>query len=214
MFLFVGRWVKKKKKKKMNMNNVLDSPLEALAVNYLSFGFLTAVNKIWTWVAVITAAVSLWRIKASGGPTSDPDELPPPDTAALNSEPPSTSTESVAVASAPAVCAVETTEAVTRGKFTVYYEDDSVVDEGGDGDFGEVGCGGGENLCDGWKWKWEKEMKMRMGNEMGWYHYQDLTVLDGNVVRLWDGCKGRSSNNDINISFSQVVSQLVLCSDS
>ncbi|KAG9147546.1 hypothetical protein Leryth_007344 [Lithospermum erythrorhizon] len=45
--------------------NALDSPLEALAFNYLSYGLLTAVNNVWMWVALMTAAVSFWRIRAS-----------------------------------------------------------------------------------------------------------------------------------------------------
>lgn len=32
---------------------------------------------------------------------------------------------------------------------------------------------------------WEMVLKMKTA-EMGWYLYQDLTVLDGNVVRLWN----------------------------
>ncbi|KAE9464589.1 hypothetical protein C3L33_03502, partial [Rhododendron williamsianum] len=47
--------------------NSLDSPLEALAFNYLSFAFSTAVNNVWTWLAALTtAAVSFWKIRAAG----------------------------------------------------------------------------------------------------------------------------------------------------
>ncbi|KAL0784787.1 hypothetical protein Bca101_001032 [Brassica carinata] len=35
----------------------LDSPLEALAFQYDSFGVLAVVNNVWTWIAVVTAAV-------------------------------------------------------------------------------------------------------------------------------------------------------------
>ena len=66
-------------KKKMNMMNALDSPLEALALDYINVGFLTIVNNLWTWVAVITAAVSFWRIRvATGGAVAatSSDECP------------------------------------------------------------------------------------------------------------------------------------------
>lgn len=56
-----------------------------------------------------------------------------------------------------------------------------------------MGKGGGGD--DYWWDNWEKVMRMRIGggDHMGWYRYQDLTVLDGNVVRLWDGCRDKST---------------------
>lgn len=39
----------------------------------------------------------------------------------------------------------------------------------------------------GWWESWEKLLRTRNGeNEGGWYTYQDLTVINGNVVRFWD----------------------------
>ncbi|KAK6152060.1 hypothetical protein DH2020_014695 [Rehmannia glutinosa] len=102
------------------------APVEALALNYLSYGFLTAVNNIWAWVAVITAAVGLWRMKASSSPRK---------VAALASSP-----EKMAAA------AVEEVTVETSASTTTSFS----VSEG-----------------------------------------KDLKVLDGSVVRLWDGRRRR-----------------------
>lgn len=194
--------------------NALDSPLEALALNYLSFGFLTAANNVWAWIAVITAAVSVWRIRASSprckSLNHEASLLTSRSSSSSSSSSPSTSSSSeiervrvaaessealVSVHSTPAVSAFQT-ERRTSGKFAVYYRE-------------EEDCGNDENNNDidgldddvSREWlrnDWEETMKMRM-NGMGWYHYQDLTVLDGNVVRLWEGCR-RRNNASLSIS--------------
>ncbi|CAK9159243.1 unnamed protein product [Ilex paraguariensis] len=183
--------------------NTLDSPLEALAFNYLSFGLFTVVNNIWTWVAVITAALSFWRIRSSGLLKSDllDRNLDGASPAAVFSSPSSSPAENIAEpasstsASAsdfPAMskitsfCRVEG-DGLTKGKYTVYYNED---DDEFTSNEEEVDNRDGEGVevvakewCDGW----DRVLRMRNG-DMGWYRYQDLTVLDGNVVRLWDGC--------------------------
>ncbi|KAM7459301.1 hypothetical protein LguiA_036295 [Lonicera macranthoides] len=169
------------------MNALESPPLEALAFNYLTYGVLTAVNNIWTFVALLTAAVSFWRIKSlsvsskSDPPRrirdSSPENFSPPP-------PPSPPAEYLSL------CAAESSDGTTRGKFTVYYnEEDNVRESGSESegeDFDGRYCYGRDG---GWCESWER---MKMG-EAGWYRYQDLTVLDGNVVRLWDGGKGRNS---------------------
>ncbi|KAL6965799.1 hypothetical protein U1Q18_036860 [Sarracenia purpurea var. burkii] len=245
--------------------NALDSPVEVMAFNYLSFGFLTAANNnIWAWVAVMTtaAAVSFWRIRASAGTGGgaaksetrgrNPGGSPPPPmmllnlvkeeeekvvggdqvtasktnsarTAVDNAAEETTRTarrvDTVAeeTARTPQVvdiaAAEETTRTArvvgaveketTRRKFTVYYEDDgedelSPPEEVGEDRVGElvtaVGGGGGgggeEDWCEGWK----GTMRLRTG-DMEWYRHQNLTVLDGNVVKLWDGCRRKTTNS-------------------
>uniref|UniRef100_A0A5B7BVN6 Uncharacterized protein n=1 Tax=Davidia involucrata TaxID=16924 RepID=A0A5B7BVN6_DAVIN len=184
--------------------NALNSPLEALAFNYVTFGFLTVVNNIWTWIAVVTAAVSFWRIRVAGSPKPDPRAARNPDVSPNSkvvSQPPDTVAEPVSSSSTaaslatmtPCVWAVES-DGATKGNFTVYYEDDR---RGGDGELtltgkldadGDFGSGGGEwsyDVCD------RSMLRMRMGDDMGWYRFQDMTVFDGNVVRLWDDCRRR-----------------------
>ncbi|XP_057505752.1 uncharacterized protein LOC130789047 [Actinidia eriantha] len=180
----------------------LESPLEALAFNDLSFGFLTGINNLWMWVAVITAAVSFWRIRASGTVAVKSEHRPRNlnDSSSPRVSSPLLHTEEAtdepAFISRRTTIAppVEATEGATRGKFTVYFEkegevvSEEEVDDGGVGSLGAVVRGGDDGWCENWKNLW----RMRIGDDMGWYRYQDLTVMDGNVVRLWDGGRGRS----------------------
>lgn len=202
----------RERKRKRNMN-ALDSPLEALALNYLSFGFLTAANNVWAWIAVITAAVSVWRIRASSprgkglNVESSLSTCFSSPTAAPSSSSPSSSSEVERVAaeptevehSVPSTSAVSAfqTEGKTSGKFAVYYrgDEDEEEDCGNDESNDDIVDAVEDSLCSSIEWLgngWEVTMKMRV-NDMGWYHYQDLTVLDGNVVRLWDGCRRRNA---------------------
>ncbi|KAK6147570.1 hypothetical protein DH2020_018482 [Rehmannia glutinosa] len=187
--------------------NALDSPLEALALNYLTYGVQTAVNSIWAWVAVITAAVSFWSLRALSSP---PPELRSRSQVAesTSSQPPKAAERAAAenpatvstpgetqVLSAPikTSCLMLEGEIGTKTKFSLYYkeEDDfrEDVDGGESDDDGDAAAMRSEKLgrwCD----DWERMMVVRMG-DMGWYRWQDTTSLDGNVVRLWDGCRQR-----------------------
>ncbi|KAJ1418783.1 hypothetical protein SESBI_15721 [Sesbania bispinosa] len=152
--------------------NVLEdsSPLEAQAFNYLSFGFLTLLNNFWTWLAV-----SLWRI-----PPPQPELLPPSDD---RTDPAPEVSESVAVSGPNGTADV--INGVTKGKFTLYYEND----------INRWECESEEALTEEWelgRWEWwdswERLLKLRIGeNENGWYTCQDLTALNGDVVKFWDG---------------------------
>ncbi|KAI8565319.1 hypothetical protein RHMOL_Rhmol03G0249800 [Rhododendron molle] len=165
--------------------NSLDSPLEALAFNYLSFAFSTAVNNVWTWLALTTAAVSFWKIRAAAV-CAGPAKSQRPDRRRINEPISTVSTTTTAVNFVLETDggANEGRRRVRRGKFTVYYDEisagvegDSTADDGGEG-------------CR-WGGDWERGLRMRVGEDvsLGWYRNQDLTVIDGNVVRLWDwGC--------------------------
>ncbi|KAK8477176.1 hypothetical protein V6N13_057971 [Hibiscus sabdariffa] len=189
------------------MNQLLDSPHHVLAFNYVSFGILTVVNNLWTWVAVVTAGLSFWTIRtaavagvttSSGCVQSDGQKPAPPISGPAQDESrpileagdkPTPPAFVVGTSVSPLV-----SRGVTEGgkfKVRVYYEDDrekSGVDFDGHGEVTvrgwSDGVGGGD--CSEW---WERELTLRKG-EMGWYRYQDLTALNGNVVRLWDeSCK-------------------------
>ncbi|XP_044464691.1 uncharacterized protein LOC123195140 [Mangifera indica] len=174
--------------------NMLESPLEALAFNYVSFGLFTVVNNLWTWIAVITAAVSFWRIKTQVKPAAQPRndrnisasqavaEILP-DESRSGVEPADSGRASPA---SPSVCKVKDVEGVTKGKFTLYYyeEENEVESE-------TKGVTVWEDNFNGGEW-WERMMRVRR-SEMGWYGYQDLTVVNGNVVRIWDECKFSNS---------------------
>ncbi|CAA2965611.1 Hypothetical predicted protein [Olea europaea subsp. europaea] len=194
--------------------NSLDSPLEALAFNYLSYGLLTAVNSIWPWIAVLTAAVSFWRIRASSSSNLAP-RARSPDSASTSSSSPLKMDEGVAAAveteaaegrgdgevatvsstqfdteylsGSNKKCRVLEREGSTKGKFTLYYSEKDEC-KTGEGDDNGGGNGAREVTYEKmgrWCDDWERMMMVKMA-DMEWYQYQDLTVLDGSVVRLWD----------------------------
>ncbi|KAJ4708858.1 Transmembrane protein [Melia azedarach] len=173
----------------MSTITALDSPLEALALNYVSFGILTVVNNLWTWVAFVTAAISVWRIRT----TVKPEQQPCSHTNATGSAHPVHHVDppSPLPASPPApakdVDVDADAEGVMKGaKFTLYYYSEKTESEG---ELRVVKEWRDEEGCGEW---WERVMRVRMG-EMGWYRNQDLTVINGNVVRFWDDycCKRR-----------------------
>ncbi|MED6174951.1 hypothetical protein PIB30_073841 [Stylosanthes scabra] len=174
--------------------NVLDSQVEALAFNYLSFGALTVLNNLWTWLALLTAAFSFWKIRSSGCPEpeiSDPTREPITEAPIPEAVTPSPPVESVTVSDVVPLAVTDDVDGVRKGKFTVYYEEE--------GDDDDAQCMRGEREgsltltltegCEGEWWeKWERLLRLRNGvSEDGWYTCQDLTELNGNVVRLWDG---------------------------
>ncbi|VVB16943.1 unnamed protein product [Arabis nemorensis] len=181
----------------------LDSPLEALAFEYASFGVFAAVNNIWTWLAVVTAAVSFWRIRVTTTSIGDGDGhgcILLEELTGSKSEQESgyLEPESMTGPVEETVARVKETvtevweplvydEGVTKGKLTIYYEVD--VDGGKcvDGELTDVNYYGGGlgGDCGEWWERWERVMRMRNGDD-NWYRYVDLTVINGNVVRLWD----------------------------
>ncbi|XP_042021021.1 uncharacterized protein LOC121768548 [Salvia splendens] len=111
------------------MEAALDSPLEALAFNYLSYALLTAVNNIWAWLAV-----SFWRIRVLSTPiavVAVPERV----------EEIAAAEEAAPARAAPCVAAEG--QGITKMKFSLYYAEE--VDFGGDEDDGGESeeCGGG-----------------------------------------------------------------------
>lgn len=166
-----------------------NSPLDTLAFNYLSFDFF---NHLWTWLAVI-----FWRI-----PTPKPELLPPShDTSSdkphLGLEVLEPRHDYACPARVPSNSVVEDDDGVTKGKmkFTLYYydhEDEDDIDRECKESV-ETLKKITEELWEekegrlGWWESWENLLRTRTGeNEGGWYTCQDLTVINGNVVRFWD----------------------------
>lgn len=181
--------------------NVLDSNVEALAFNYLSFGFLTALNNLWTWLALLTAALSFWKIRSAGcpKPRPKPEAQAQPffrpeavaDLLIVEKTEPTKQHAATAPFSPPLLRGENNSEEndERKGKFTVYYEEEDMDMQ--------CTCDENEGLLTAWKekegtetewWKrWERLLRLRNGeNENGWYTWQDLTELNGNVVRFWD----------------------------
>ncbi|KAG8373865.1 hypothetical protein BUALT_Bualt11G0069700 [Buddleja alternifolia] len=180
--------------------DALSSPIEGLIFNYLSYGVSTAVNNIWAWVAVITAAVSFWGLRALSSPLvstrggiQDDASLPstPPEMAAVEVRELATvsslgESERLLSASNTTTCCVLEREGSSKVKFSLYFDEDGSEESGDDGDDN----GGGavevsEKLGFLHNDVWRRMMVVKMG-DMGWYRCQDLTVLNGSVVRLWD----------------------------
>ncbi|KAH0970845.1 hypothetical protein GBA52_023001 [Prunus armeniaca] len=189
------------------MNSVLDSPLEALAFNYVSFGLFTVVNNLWTWVAVLTAAVSFLSLRLRASTRAASTAIS--SSCLFNSPPSNDDRSSNGSSPVPEITPSETADeppcsvlslvaapykfeddriVVTKGlKFTLYYEDNAEGDV--DLKAEEAGeCDGDEAVAEGCGEWLEGVLRLRLG-EMGWYRHQDLTELNGNVVRLWDGCR-------------------------
>ncbi|KAB5552471.1 hypothetical protein DKX38_009782 [Salix brachista] len=191
--------------------DVLDSPIDALFFDYLNLGISSIINSLWTWVAVITAAVSFWRIRAAGAGHEAVKTLeePSPSSAYIerkNNEPsqPETATSSTTTAATPKSVtepaapgsvspspSIFEENGVKKGKLVVYFyqeddrQNDGNIDDGGEEELTVFGDCGGELTL------WERMLRVRMG-DYGWYRCQDLTVINGNVVRLWDGEKNSS----------------------
>ncbi|KAM3395012.1 hypothetical protein P3S68_004016 [Capsicum galapagoense] len=169
-------------------------PLEALVFNYLSFGFLTFVNSVWTWVVVITAAFSFWRIKTFQTlPTLEPRRgnifghvLISPSPLAQSVVTTSSSSQVERVSSQ-----LASNEEGTKGKLTVYFKQYEESEHNGDGEcHDQEGEDNDVESCEEWFENWDRLLRMKKG-EMGWYSYQDTKVIDGNVVRLWDDSRRR-----------------------
>ncbi|KAK8581861.1 hypothetical protein V6N13_144856 [Hibiscus sabdariffa] len=184
------------------MNQLLDSRLQVLAFDYVSFGIFTIVNNLWTWVAVITAALSFWRIRAAGVATSScsvQSHEQGPSTPVISR--PITEVEEKPTVSAPAsVCINDGVTKNGKSKLTVYYDDDIAGESNVNHETTETEWSNGEGYCMGgscggdWWESWESVLRLRKGETEGWYRYQDLTAVNGNVVRLWDdSCRKGSS---------------------
>ncbi|CAJ1975726.1 unnamed protein product [Sphenostylis stenocarpa] len=164
--------------------NVLDSNVEALAFNYLSFGLLTALNNLWTWLALLTAALSFWKIRSSGCPKPKPEPDTQPSTVPHQLTPSEEKTEPARVNANVA----EDVDGVRKGKFTVYYEEHVQCTCDCESEGFAAACEESEGSETEWWKRWERLLRLRNGeNENGWYTWQDVTELNGNVVRLWDG---------------------------
>jgi hypothetical protein len=84
---------------------------------------------------------------------------------------------------------------ITKGikmKFTSYlYEDVDISDD----DTLKITWEEKEGRL-GWWERWEKLLSTRTGeNENGWYTFQDLTMVNGNVVRFWDDADADGGSN-------------------
>lgn len=204
------------------MNNMLDtsSPLEALAFNYATFGVFTVVNNLWAWVAVITAAISFWRIRTTSFSDKPDHQQPLIDRNTSGSQlaqPPAntSSAEAAPPCPIPALPPANDVDGVTEGsKYTFYYYEEGQTEGDGDGEATSVvkewrddADSDGVSSCVDWRELEGVRMRARI-EDMGWYRCQDLTVVNGNVVRLWDERRRRSEKSCCYSSCSAVWSSV------
>uniref|UniRef100_A0A7N0V9S9 Uncharacterized protein n=1 Tax=Kalanchoe fedtschenkoi TaxID=63787 RepID=A0A7N0V9S9_KALFE len=170
------------------------SSVEALAFNYLRFGLLVVANNFWTLVAVATAAVSFWRFKLA--PSLARHHFRIPSALDVPPESPSSiprqeqSAESTSVT--PQAPTLETEGyddgGLVTGKrvYSRFYYDDVMdgqeEEEPVEEEVEELVAHGDETM------RFDVSERMRW-LDLGFYEHQDLRVLDGNVVRLWDSCR-------------------------
>ncbi|WJX24504.1 hypothetical protein P8452_13604 [Trifolium repens] len=169
------------------MSFLLDSNVEALAFNYLNFGLITILNNLWTWLALLTAALSFWKIRSSGCPKESTSVKVDSDVSnsAVSVKDITAETETPKKI---LTDVFDEVDGVRKRKFTMYYEDDMQCEliESSSSCYDRL-LPVAEGELEWWKC-WEKVLKLRNGeNENGWYTCQDLTELNGNVVKIWDG---------------------------
>ncbi|GAU46694.1 hypothetical protein TSUD_375480 [Trifolium subterraneum] len=173
------------------MNFLLDSNVEALAFNYLNFGLITILNNLWTWLALLTAALSFWKIRSSGCP-KEPISVKVDTCVSISTVYVKDVTTETETPKKALTDVFDDVDCIRKGKFTVYYEDDMqcglIESSSGYDRLLPVAQGfEPEGELEWWKC-WEKVLRLRNGdNKNGWYTCQDLTELNGNVVKIWDG---------------------------
>lgn len=195
-------------------------PAHAIALRLYSLpAAAAAMGSLCAWlVAVLAAAVSLWRIRAVGafqtGAGIRSGSALVSDKQAQAAAPllPPAIDEPRPADDEPASPSVEPSTP-SKVLFTAYYgdseSDDGVVDgvrnsrDVDDGctfgrDGGELGmvlrrtasapAGRRSTLTTAAApWEEKREMAARWRGDLGWYRHLDMSVLDGSVVRLWDG---------------------------
>ncbi|THU51508.1 hypothetical protein C4D60_Mb06t31780 [Musa balbisiana] len=142
----------------------------------------------WECLALVAAtALGLWAVRVAGSKFIHP---PTP------SSPVPELGSALVVNSAAAEAAI-----IAKARFTAYYsaaaagsfhiEDDDDVDEeeeDEDEDVSNVGLRVRAPRDGGWGMEWTAVMTR---GDLGWYRYQDMTALNGSVVKLWDARHGR-----------------------
>ncbi|XP_047339669.1 uncharacterized protein LOC124943163 [Impatiens glandulifera] len=155
------------------------SPFEAFL---FTFNFSTILNNVCTWLALITATFTFRRIRSSSSTTAGKLFSTPANDQNNRPDPlPDSHLPSAAVV--PSWLSAETSESSTMGKFKEYYDRDANEDD-------DVCVGEMITSCcrrfDVFRFpvECEKMLRLRM-MELSWYDFQDLTVIDGNVVKFW-----------------------------
>ncbi|KAL5728532.1 hypothetical protein ACHQM5_001605 [Ranunculus cassubicifolius] len=179
---------------------LLESRLENLIFHFLSFDFFTLIiNSVWTWAAVLTAALSFWRIQTARAvppakfqyqPCQNDDAEVEKDQQPIESQPPTTSA-SCDLRSC--ICDGEV-DATTKRKFSVYLGEESLnVQDDWEFHSEDDNCFMVDEIFVGNVCSWDsfEFMFVKKNGDCGWYRHQDMSALDGRVVKLWEAERQR-----------------------
>ncbi|XP_072974291.1 uncharacterized protein [Typha angustifolia] len=136
---------------------------------------------VWAWIALLAAALGIWRVRAVASKSDTPSPPSPPSTSQL------VVSRIAELAPAATPSHVEWPlrshvegEGTPKGRFTAYFNVEANVEEREEDEEGDdVSDVDDESPLE---WEWTAVRKTR---DLGWYHYQDMTALTGRVVRLW-----------------------------
>lgn len=186
--------------------NAFSSPLQSVAFDYFISDLSTIfVSNLWTWLAVICAGAASFFWRGAKSPVTLQLASAEPDvpvatliSSRLTSAPPSEpEMHEVVTSDEPAGYELRVKDTrildgiddgVTKGKFVAYYYPEETENIECKDEHCEFGNGEGEVHAELLRWfKVDKLARMKEINEMGLYSCQDLTVLSGDIVRLWDG---------------------------
>lgn len=184
----------------MAMTIVESTSVETMAFNYVDFGVYVVVNNFWTLIAVATAAASFWRFKLAPVSENRHYTVHVSSTEISDESSPSISTREVNLnlVSPPLTVDYSDDREVTGKRVftTRFYFDDVIDDENESVDDERL------RLVAQIQHYQSKDKTVRFDvserlrlQDLGVYGHLDMRVLDGNVVRLWDSCKARSSSS-------------------
>lgn len=164
---------------------VLDSPFDSVVRTlYVS----AALRSFCTWLSVHAATFAIWIRRFFSHPYLSALRLKPPPTRAHNCS------SSLTISWCPAA---KEHESARKSRFTAYYhhseDDDEEDDAGEEHDRDELAT----SLVTAGLVNMDRTpaLPVRRTTELGWYASQDMSILDGSVVRLWaeDGGKLKPS---------------------
>lgn len=171
--------------------------VEALALDYISLGLYAVVNNFWTLVAVATAAASFWRFKhvpsviGKGHHVAHDPSPEIPDKSSIAISGPKVNLNVIA----PPLTVECSDDGSVSGKrvYTRFCYDDVVDEEEELADEERLGLvvAQAQNYQSGCKTvRFDVLERLRL-SDLGVYEHQDLGVLDGCVVKLWDSCRDK-----------------------
>ncbi|XP_078432774.1 uncharacterized protein LOC144704286 [Wolffia australiana] len=160
----------------MGLQVLVELPLEAAALGYAAAAAVAAAaGTLWTWLAVLAAALGFWRFRSAAVSRKSNALSPPP--------PAATAAAAVGECGAATSVFVAGGAAIGVGESALFRF--SAADD--DTQWSAAGEAAAEE-----EEEEEEEMTWQGGGigpwrgDLGWYEALDMGALNGSVVRLWD----------------------------